>query len=99
MKETVIEIPKETVDYLQRLAYEQTARQGVIDYIITAHKADPDDSVLSSAVFTSYMHDLTEVTGEYEAAKAAIPVKFFQDLNVVEWNLDFTTRKATVKYA
>lgn len=68
-KEFTLEIPKDTADYLQRLAYEVMTRRDVIVGMFEAHKDDADSTVLDSTPFKHYHKLLEEAEFAYDVAK------------------------------
>lgn len=72
MKSYYVELPEKTVNYLERLDYEVSAKQSVIDYIMTSHKDDADASVLEGAPFKHYAEELEKSIVEYTKAKKSL---------------------------
>ena len=72
MKSYYLDLPEKTVNYLERLDYEVSAKQSVIDYIMTSHKDDADASVLEGAPFKHYAEGLEKSIVEYTKAKKSL---------------------------
>ena len=64
-----LDINKETANYLERLTYETTSIKDILNHIVTAHKDDPDDSVIKSPVWVGYEAKFQKANTEYILAK------------------------------
>lgn len=90
-----IQIDQSTVDYLERLAYEEMGKMNLIDHILTSHAKDPDDSVVDGAPFQRLLSDYEKASAEYSVAKNKLEKDY--ELNGKTWNLDFETGICTVE--
>lgn len=88
------QVNHETVDYLQRLAYEVNGKSNLIDYVLTKHINDDNADIIDSEPFKKLMLDYTTASAEYEVAKD----RFARDNDLVNknWNIDFETGTCTV---
>lgn len=68
-KELKIEVQQESMDYLQRLAFEVEGRLEVINRLFTNHANDTDASVLTSVPFKTYQKEFDEANAAYNIAK------------------------------
>lgn len=105
MKSYYLELPTKTVNYLERLDYELSAKQSVIDYIMTSHKDDADASVLEGAPFKHYEKELEKNAAEYAEAKKELTnylIPLVQEKegkqNVTfDWNIeDFSDKRVKI---
>lgn len=98
-KEYILEINKETCDYLQRLDFEINANQSVITRLLTQSKNDVDASVLDSVPYKTYHKQMEETMYMYEQAKQCLTEelkpriyeKFGSAVNF-NWTLDDFTK-------
>ena len=102
IKKYTIQVKEGVSNYLERLYYDIITRERIIAHLIESHKDDEDDSVLSSAPFTSYHDELSQVSAEYEMAKAEFASKYipkeFGGHNI-SWELDFNTNILIIECA
>lgn len=96
-----IEVNQETINMLQRLNYEVNARRETICYLLDQHKADKNDTLLTSKVFETYQSQLSDLSAEYELAKDEM-IRTYVDPaiipNIIKWNLDFNTGVLEIEY-
>lgn len=87
-------VDQDVVDYLERLTYETRGKMNLIDYVVTAHAADADASVVEGRPFASLMAGYEKAAAEYEAAKT----RFAEDNGISgkNWTIDFATCECTV---
>lgn len=98
-KEIILDINKETCDYLQRLTFEIEANKSVITRLLSDAKDDVDASVLESIPFKTYHKKMEESMYMYETAKNELTNEFKERLgsNNFTWFIDnFSEAKARV---
>ena len=88
-------VNQESLDYLERLAYEVDGKVNLIDYILTSHKNDTDNSIINSKPFQHLLQDYEKASAEYLVAKTIFEKE--NNLTNKKWNLDFLTGICTVK--
>ncbi|WP_343209461.1 hypothetical protein [Anaerolentibacter hominis] len=99
MKKFKIDINQETVNYMQKLAYEVGARQDVIGNLLELHKFDTDTSLFDSVPFRAYTTQLAEVKAEYELAKQELQTRFIpEEVQALphNWELNFATNDLVI---
>lgn len=92
MKHFEVKVNNETVDYIERLAFEVEGMKKVVKEIITDAQDNP--AVLDGAAFQTYEKRYQERNAAYEVAKNELQKTWIpQDLQnkIVTWNLDFST--------
>lgn len=99
-----IEISQETCNYLQRLAYEVSTRQGVVSRMLEDAKNEVDTSLFDSVPFKHYHKLLEEAVYSYDVAKNELQdqlkeevAKRFGEDTTFSWSLDdFTVPEVSV---
>lgn len=98
MKEKVIEIQRDLVDYIEGLQYEVDARRDIITFMLS------NNMDTSSDAFERYHLEYQEFVIQYREAKKQLEDIFITDELKKEfgcvqlgWNLDFESGKLTVR--
>lgn len=94
MKSFTVNVNQELVNYIERLAYEESSYKDVIMTLLEMHKGDPDGSSIDNPVFKAYQEKYANAKAEYEMAKNQITEEYIPDClkeHKTEWNLDFAT--------
>ena len=99
-KQIKINVAQDTVNYLQRLSYENKTREEIITRLLEEHKNDDDDSLFVSKPFLKYSEELSRIRAEYELAKSEteklyLPKELY-GVHKYNWSVDFATNEMTV---
>ena len=91
MRKYQVKCPQELNDELQRINYELSMENTVLDRFIDRHLNDPE--ALDSPTFNKYAKSVTEKTAEYEMLKDHITNEVLAGIrgHDADWNLDFST--------
>lgn len=88
---------RETVDYLQRLAYEADGMRETIDYIVAAHAGDKDASVVEGAPFRALAAQCAQASAAYRVARDEFQASMPEWAAGMPWSLDFASGVCTVE--
>lgn len=96
MRKYLVKCPEELNLELQRLNYELSMENTVIDRFIDRHFNDPE--ALDSPIFMKYAKSVAEKTAEYEMLKDHITNDVLTGIrgHDADWNLDFSTGDITI---
>lgn len=96
MRKFIIKCPVELNNELQRLSYELSMENTVIDRFLDRHFNDPE--ALDSPIFMKYAKSVAEKNAEYEMLKDRITTDVLPGIkgHDADWNLDFPTGDITV---
>ena len=91
MRKFKVKCPEDLCRDLERLNYELSMENMVIDRFLDRHLND--SSALDSPIFTKYMKSVAEKNTEYEKLKDYVTNSVLAELkdHDADWALDFTT--------
>lgn len=95
MKKIKIEINEETVNYIEALGYEVTARKNLLQDMIASGIALNDDA---KKIFDDYHKEYVAFTAQFEMAKKKLEDEYLGGKKC-SWNLDYSTRILTAEIA
>lgn len=97
MRKLMVKVPKEKVNYIERLDYERCFIKDVIQRIIESHPDDP--GIIKSETFRMYQKEGMELEAEYKNAVSMIERTYVpQKLHghKYSWNLAYDTGRLEI---
>ena len=98
-KLVLVDLPEEVFNKMQRLTYEVSTTQYVVNMFLTDHIKDPTPEAVESPVFKKYQQQYIDLSIKFDQEKEKITEEFVPDELKSEsttWNINFKTRQLEI---